>query len=281
MQRLDDNTLHQIAQLICGNDTDYYRRGHDIEKFFADAGWNAPPQWDGETRFTWTLNQLRERSSDSEAIESVIRRLCDPREYLGEPHTTAAGITQALNAVLVHEGYKVERPGGRPRIVECDPTLGAPGSLAPVTLKVTMDQVVSNPGLARVLQGRLNEAQTCSDNGCSIAAIIMLGSILEGVLLEAAMTRPTQRRQPLKQLSLHQLIELAHRHGWVGVDVVKYCHTLREYRNLVHPHAQIRMGDAPDRDTLNISWPVVYATLNDLAASKPAQGGLARTSRQD
>jgi hypothetical protein len=44
-------------------------------------------------------------------------------------------------------------------------------------------------------------------------------------------------------------------------------HLIRSYRNLVHPAAQLRIGDPPDADTLEMCWPVVNATLNDLAVS--------------
>ena len=267
MYPLDDNTLQQLARLICGDDA-YYRRTFELERFLKNAGWVNAPECDGESRFIWILGQLRERRDVSDDIEKVILRLCDPREYLGEPPETAAEITRALNTFLVHEGYKVERPNGRPRIVECNPALGAPGSLASVELKVTMDEVVTDPELAKVLQGRLDEAQTCTDNGCYVAAIIMLGSLLEGVLLEAACARVGLTERERKDISLNRLLELARRHGWIGLDVLKYCHTLREYRNLVHPHAQIRLGEPIDRDSLNMSWPVVHATLNDLAATK-------------
>jgi hypothetical protein len=39
--------------------------------------------------------------------------------------------------------------------------------------------------------------------------------------------------------------------------------------NLVHPWAEIRAGHAPDRDTVDMCWPVIIAALNDLAATAP------------
>src|SRR5437867_2266856 len=108
MRSLDDNILHQLARLICGDHDGYYRRAFELEKFFKNAGWTNPPEYDGETRFTWVLEQLRERRDRNEDIQNVILRLCDPREYLGEPPQTPAEVTQALNGFLVHEGYKVE-----------------------------------------------------------------------------------------------------------------------------------------------------------------------------
>ncbi|MGP3958013.1 DUF4145 domain-containing protein [Nonomuraea sp. 3N208] len=267
MERLDDNTIRQIGRLICGDDTAYRRQGYELAKFLRDAGWMDVPEYGGEPRREWIIERLRERRDQPEAMERAILRLSDPREYLGEPPSTVAEITMAVNALLVHEGYKVERPGGRPRIIECDPASASPGSLAPVTLKVTMAQVVVDPQYAKILQARLDEARTCTENGCHIAAIIMLGSLLEGVLLDVMSAR---LGQPPQRKSLHDLIDQARQHGFIGVDVQKFSHALRDYRNLVHPHAQVRMSDPPNRDTVEICWPVVNATLNDLAASAVA-----------
>jgi hypothetical protein len=269
MERLDDNTLRQLGRIICGDDTPYSRRSYELPKFLKDAGWAEVPDYDDGPRLEWVTQRLRERRDQVDDIERVILRLCDQREYMGEPPGTAAKITKLINEFLVHEGYKVERPAGRPRIVECEPGSASPGSLAPVTLKVTMSQVVQDPQFAKILQGRLDEARTCTDNGCHVAAIIMLGSLLEGVLLDAIHTRLRQAQPSPQQQSLHDLIELARRHRFIGVDVQKFCHTLRDYRNLVHPHKQLRMGEPPDRDTVDMCWPVVNATLNDLAASAP------------
>ncbi|GAA4598115.1 hypothetical protein GCM10023194_74810 [Planotetraspora phitsanulokensis] len=270
MERLDDKTLQELARLICGDDGPLRRQGWELPGFLLGAGWTDVPDYDGGPRREWTTDRLLERRKAPDDIEKVILRLCDQREYLGEPADTAARVTKMLNDFLIHEGYKVERPTGRPRVIECDPTLATPGSLAPVTLKVTMSQVVKDAQLAKVLQGRLDEARTCSDNGCHVAAIIMLGSLLEGVLLDAARDRLSIPESSLGKKNLHDLIELAHHNGFIAVDVLRLCHALRDFRNLVHPHLQVRMSHTPDRDTVEMCWPVVNATLNDLAESLPS-----------
>jgi hypothetical protein len=269
MERLDDNTLRQLGRIVCGDDMPYARRSYELPKFLNNAGWADVADYENGPRLEWITERLRERRDNVDDIERVILRLCDQREYMGEPHDTAAQVTKLINDFLVHEGYKVERPAGRPRIVECEPGSASPGCLAPVTLKVTMSQVVRDPQFAKVLQGRLDEARTCTDNGCHVAAIIMLGSLLEGVLLDALHTRMGATAAPPQQRTLHELINLARQHHLIGVDVQKFCHTLRDYRNLVHPHKQVRMGEPPDRDTVDMCWPVVHATLNDLAAAPP------------
>jgi hypothetical protein len=266
---LDDNTLDELARLICGDDGPVYRQGWQLPIFLQHAGWERVPEHDGAPRREWVLARLRERRDVPSDIEAVILRLADPREYLSEP----GAVTEAarrLNAFLVHEGYQVQLPGGRPRIVECDPALGHPSQLAPVELKTTMSELVQNPAFAAALQNRLDEAQTCHANGAHIAAIIMLGSMLEGVLLDVLHTRtPPSARPQNDKAPLNQLIEIAHHNGWIQADAQRFSHVLRDYRNLVHVPVQFRIGDVPDGDTFNVCWYVVVAALNDLAATAP------------
>lgn len=269
MRLLDDNTLDEIARLICGDDGPVYRQGWQLPIFLQHAGWEKVPEHDGAPRREWVLARLRERRDVPSDIEAVILRLADPREYLSEP----GAVTEAarrLNTFLVHEGYQVQLPGGRPRIVECDPALAHPSQLAPVELKTTMGELVEDPALAAALQDRLDESQTCHANGAHIAAIIMLGGMLEGVLEDVLRARtPTGTRPPHDKPRLEQLIEMAHSNGWIQADVKRFSHVLRQYRNLVHVAAQLRLGDVPDGDTFKVCWYVVVAALNDLAATNP------------
>jgi hypothetical protein len=177
---------------------------------------------------------------------------------------------KALDEVLPSEGLQIVRDKyGRSGLADAD------DEVMRVDLKVSMNQVVSDPTLAAVTQQRLAEARLCHHGGAYMATIIMLGSILEGVLVSAAeerLTGPPPR--PLDRMGLQELIELAHREGWIQVDVKMGSELIRMYRNLVHPRAQIRMGDPPDSDTVDICWPIVNATLNDLAATAPERSHL-------
>ncbi|MFF0522348.1 hypothetical protein ACFYTC_26860 [Actinomadura nitritigenes] len=281
--RLDDKTLQELANLICGDDGPYYRQGRQLAQFLIDAGWTNTDDYDGDPRYRWILGQLRARRDNPADIRAVLLRLCDAREYLGEPPDTVTHITQALNRFLTHEGYKIQRPAGRPTLVECAPGEAAATTLAPVTLKATMNQIIDDPHLAAIMQSRLDEAQTCTSNGCHLAAIILLGSLLEGALLHTARTRLPQTAEATIPTTLYRLLKLAHQHKWIGTDVLKYpCDALREYRNLIHPNAQLEMeGEAPDDDTLTIAWPIVNAALNDLAATHRPNGRLPNASSRD
>ena len=269
MDQLDENTLEEIARLVVGDEGPVYRQGWELPKFLHRANWTDVPEYDGSPRRAWVLDQLCQRRERIADIEQVVLRLADAREYLEEPGGQDDAIGR-LNSVLVHEGYKIQRPGGRPRIVECDPLDGRLTDAAPVELRTTLSDLIGRSELAMVLQSRLDEAQTCRSNGAYTATIILLGSLLEGVLIVTAEQRlAASESRRIKDLTLEKLIDLAHTHKWIQSDARNFAQELRRYRNLVHPWAEVRAGHPPDRDTADMCWPVIIATLNDLATSGP------------
>ncbi|MFE7264960.1 hypothetical protein ACFU9B_23265 [Streptomyces sp. NPDC057592] len=267
---LDGNTLKELARVICGDDHLFYRRGFEIAQFLENAGWRNVPEYDGEYRGEWALQLLTERRESPTELEKVLLRLADAREYLEEPGVLPT-VVSAVNTFLVHEGFRLENPGGRPRVVVCDPTMAHPGQQASVELKATMAEIIREPRMAALLQRRLDEARTCYANGAHVAAIIMLGSLLEGVLLTVIEERDASllgNKDP-NFIGLKVLIDICHKAGWVDVDMERFSQALREYRNFVHPRREFREAHTPDRDTLTVSWYVVNGALNDLAASQP------------
>ncbi|MBE8477387.1 hypothetical protein [Streptomyces justiciae] len=268
---LDTNTLKELARVICGDDHLFYRRAFEIAHFLQNAGWRDVPDIDGESRAEWTLDRLLERRTQPSELEKVLLRLADAREYYDEPDQLPK-VLAAVNTFLVHEGLRLENPGGRPRLVPCDPALAHPGQHAPVELKATMADIIADQRMAALLGRRLDEARTCFANGAHVAAVIMLGSLLEGVLLTAVQERDATllgRKGP-NNMNLGELIDICYKARWIDADVTNFSHALRDYRNFVHPHREFREAHTPDRDTLNVSWYVVNGALNDLAATRPS-----------
>ncbi|WP_328582654.1 hypothetical protein [Streptomyces sp. NBC_00370] len=141
-----------------------------------------------------------------------------------------------------------------------------------VELKVSVKDVVSDQDLATAVQLRLDEARTCYEHGAYTSAIIMLGSLLEGVLAHAAQVRAaaSPMPKPLRSMGLNDFVDFAFKNKWIEHDAKLASELVRHYRNLVHPLAEKRTGHSPNRDTLDMCWPVVNATLNDLAATATA-----------
>ncbi len=279
MEPIDDKTLGRIADLICDTNGPNHRQGWELPQFFRHAGWPDVPEYDNIGRKRWVLDLLRAKRDDKRATEQVLCRLCDPREYQEESRR-AQQVAQALNRVLALEGLKVTYSSGRPIVVELPGAMISPDTPAALNLKRELGAFIFDQQLAAILRLRLDEASTCREHGASLAAIILLGSILEGALLDVATrfvssamrsSRAPEGRK-LSSWSLVELIDVAHERGWIQPDVRAFAHVLRDYRNFVHPWEQRRRGEFPDHDTVNVCWEVVIAALNDLGAAVAAEG---------
>ncbi len=258
---LDDNVLDRLTGLICGDDTLHYRAGYQLTKFFEAAGWRRVGEVDGG-RYAWVLRTLRSRRHDSDALRSVLLRLADPREYLDDENARV-GVVRELNDLLALEGYQVVYRGTRPWLIAHTATLTRPEMHEPVRLVADLADIVKDEKFGAQLTRRLEEAHTCWKSGACTAAVIMLGSVLEGVLYDVAISRHTDGPRPTDHLL--RLIDLAENRRWIAKDVTDYAHVLRDHRNLVHPKKQWVDEYQPEDDTVRIAWNVVVAALNDLA----------------
>ncbi|MFG2971343.1 hypothetical protein ACGFZS_49580 [Streptomyces sp. NPDC048288] len=270
----DDSTLTEIAHLICGDETPLlYRKGYEIAAFFQRAGWDDVPEYDGTPRHKWTLDLLRERQEDGvDDAKRAVLRLANRLEYYNQQQEYQATLKR-LNEILVLDGRRVGEEGGQLALVRCEAGFEDEVRRLPrVELKVSVAEVVSDPELAATVQLRLDEARTCYEHGAYTSAVIMLGSLLEGVLAHAAQVRVAGVRmpKPLGKMGLNDFVEFAYENKWIEHDAKLASELVRHYRNLVHPLAEKRTGHIPNRDTLDMCWPVVNATLNDLAATAAA-----------
>jgi hypothetical protein len=140
--------------------------------------------------------------------------------------------------------------------------------------KLSIDSVVTE-----VLEKRLEEISKNIKVGAALSAIIMCGSVLEGILLGIALTKmkefnfsssspknkETGKPLPFNEWTLSNFIDTAHNVGLLGLDVKKYSHSLRDFRNYIHPYQQMANRFDPDIDTAKISFQVLKAAISDLS----------------
>jgi len=138
------------------------------------------------------------------------------------------------------------------------------------------------PGLKEELEKRWREAQRCAHVEAYTAAVILMGSILEGLLLaRAQLTAPTayqSQKAPkdkagktpaIHDWTLSALIDVAADVGWLKMDRSKFSHALRDSRNVVHPWQAVMTRANFDQATCKTSWNVLDASVDDLFASLP------------
>jgi hypothetical protein len=131
-----------------------------------------------------------------------------------------------------------------------------------------------------VIADRLEEVETCYESGASLAVVILCGSTLEGLLYEIAKNHPTDynrtaaaprhngRVRPLPEWTLNDLLNSSRELGVLGEDVSKFAHSVREFRNYIHPQQQVKEGFRPRRVTAQIARQVLRAALDDIATRR-------------
>lgn len=285
MKRLDDSILEVIAETICGagqgagGGAAYeapgpYRSMSEINSFFRRAG--VQPKGQSSTRKWFVLESLQVLNG-TDKLEQVLLRLASPKEYRGDAEVTHR-ITEHLNQVLQVEGIELALLGVNPQIrVRQAVTMTPKPKEKPLESPPSFVQLVCDNTLAEILSYRWEEAQRCVRGGAHLSAIVMMGSILEGILLYKVEQDPKianqttscpkdrmGRPKAIHEWGLSTLIDVAHEVGWLQGDVKRFSHGLRESRNIVHPYVQRLQKDKPDEDTCLICWQVVRAAIADL-----------------
>jgi hypothetical protein len=145
---------------------------------------------------------------------------------------------------------------------------------------ISIQNLSIDSNLVPVLESRLTEAQHCL-KAAPLATIFLCGSILEGILLGVALQRPKEFNQAtsapkdtsnkVKQFhewSLAQFIDVAYGIGLLKLDVKKFSHELRDFRNYIHPYEQLASKFEPDNHTAEICLQVLKAAIADLSGGR-------------
>lgn len=144
---------------------------------------------------------------------------------------------------------------------------------------ISLDKLNLDSSITQILNSRLQEINKNINSGAALSVIIMCGSVLEGILLGVATSRMKEFNMstsspknkisakvlPFHEWSLSNFIDVSNNLGFIGLDVKKYSHTLRDFRNYIHPYEQMSSRFDPDIETAKISWQVLKAAIFDLS----------------
>lgn len=132
-----------------------------------------------------------------------------------------------------------------------------------------------------IIESRLAEARTALGAGAHLSVIFLCGSVLEAVLLGSAQKQPALFNKAsaspksadggakrFHEWSLAQLIDVACEIGVLKLDVKKFSHGLRDFRNYIHPYEQMVSGFAPDEHTAKVCFQVLKAALASVAGDR-------------
>jgi hypothetical protein len=127
-----------------------------------------------------------------------------------------------------------------------------------------------------IIQGRINEIKICLKNNAPLSSIFLIGSTLEGILLNFALLNKNEyieadsapkykgKVKEVHKWTLNNLIEISYELGYLKKDVEKFSQHLREFRNYIHPYKQMSSKFNPNKHTAKICWQVLNAIIYQL-----------------
>ena len=143
--------------------------------------------------------------------------------------------------------------------------------------KFSFPRLIFNDNLAKIINERIAEIDRCVKAQSFLATMILLGSTLEGILTAVAQHYPKRFNtasaapktkegnvKPFGAWKLNELILVASQANVLKADVEKFCQTLRDFRNYIHPNEQFKHNFTPTMSTVNISLQVFKAALQQI-----------------
>ena len=147
--------------------------------------------------------------------------------------------------------------------------------------KIDISKLNLDSSFEKVIQQRLDEIHKSLQSEASLSVIFLCGSTLEGLLchvaaqnlhkFNASESAPKKNGKTTKQLrdwTLDNLINVAYKENFIKLDIKKFSHTLKDFRNYIHPRQQASDNFNPDTHTAKISWQVLQATIANLSGDR-------------
>ena len=281
---LQKKTLEKLRNLI--NEETEYRSGPQLVSFFNNLGFNDQYGQGFPSRWIYTDEKLNLINGKPE-IDKCIKNLFSPVNFIGRFNELDKFISE-LNQYLVFDKWNVVRNEADITFKRCEKIsfennpikeeIKEDDFLKKDFEEVSIDSLNLDGVITDILNSRLKEIQKCLKIESPLSTIFLCGSTLEGVLLGIALQNiemfnransvPKDKEGKTKQFwewSLNNLIDVSFEVGFLKEDVKKFSHTLRDFRNYIHPYQQLSSNFNPDKHTAKISWQVLKAALYQLS----------------
>ena len=281
---LNPKSLEKLRNLI--NEETECRSGRQLVQFFNALGFSDSYGQGFPSRWIFTNERLSQLNGKPE-LDECIRSVLSPVNFIGRISELDKHIAE-FNQYIAFDKWKVVRDGdkigfAKLQKIEIDETA------TPITENEFLKREFSNISIAEIglesvlsdiLQQRIREIEQCFSAGAYLSVILLAGSTLEGILLGLAKKHPqqfnTSKKAPkdpsgkvkkFHEWSLSCFIEVARDINLIQHDTQKFSHSLREFRNYIHPFDQMTSGFNPRQDTAKICLQVLKAAIHEINES--------------
>lgn len=279
---LSKKTLEKLRQLI--NEETEYRSGPKLVEFFNELGFCDSYGRGFPSRWMYTDDKLKELNGTPK-LDKCIKYVLTPAHFIGRFQELDAHIKD-FNQYLTFDKWKIVRNHAditfkRLERVEIDDSIQGKAAENEFLSREFSNVNVAGLGLesavTEVLRHRIEEIEKCFSGNAPLAVILLAGSTLEGVFLglaikypkqfNLAMSSPKDSSGKVKQFhewSLNSFIDVARDLRLIQYDTQKFSHSLRDFRNYIHPFEQMSSGFTPREHTAKICLQVLKATIYEI-----------------
>lgn len=285
---LTDTVLQALREMI--NEKTDYRSGPALVSLFNQIGGFHDVYKQGfPSRWVYTDERLKSLNGTPE-LDKIIKYIFSPAKFIGELGKLGI-LIEEFNKYLTFDGWKVVVVGKNVEIHRVDENLiidkinkgvqnisdtKEADFLSVEYDDVTADALPITEQIKPFINSRIDEMKSCFESHAYLAAIIICGSLLEGVLLGLASMYPREfntsasaprnngRVKQFHEWKLAEFINTARDVGFIQEDVRKFSHVLRDFRNYIHPFQQMSSGFTPDEHTAKICMQVLKAALSQI-----------------
>lgn len=280
---VNPKTLEKLRLLI--NEETEYRSGPQLVSFFNSLGFNDSYGQGFPSRKDFTDEKLNKFNGTAD-LDKTIKSLFSPVNFIGRFEELDNFISE-FNQYIAFDGWQVVRKNKEIQFekagendfgeAEKESDLTEREFLNREFKELNIEKIGLDGTITEILNLRFEEIKKCLGSNAPLSVIFMCGSCLEGILLGVAMKEPRifniansspknqeGKVRPFHEWTLNDLINTAFEVGLIKEDVKKFSHSLRDFRNYIHPYQQLSSGFNPDRHTAQISWQVLKTAIYQL-----------------
>ncbi|MFH1494782.1 MAG: hypothetical protein ABIG70_08300 [Pseudomonadota bacterium] len=274
-------TLECLREMI--NEKTEYRSGPKLVQFFNDVGFNDSYGQGFPSRWVFTDERLA-KINGTPAIDQCIKNTFAPVNFIGRIQELDI-LVKEFNQYLAFDKWKVVRIEAdiafqkleKVEIESGEPKDSENEFLSREFTNVDLKVLKLENAITDVLQYRIKEIEKCFSAGSPLAVILLAGSALEGIFLGLAIQHPRQfntaksspkdnssKVRAFHEWNLSGFIDVAKELGLIQHDTHKFSHSLRDFRNYIHPYEQMSSGFSPREHTAKICLQVLRATIHEI-----------------
>ena len=282
---LSPKSLEKLRLLI--NEETEYRSGPQLVRLFNNLGFNDIYGQGFPSRWVYTDQKL-EVINGTPRMEQCIRAVLHPANFIDKLEHLDECI-ESLNKYITFDKWKIIRNGADISFQRLDKVeVKEPSKPNHATTEnqflsrefsnISVQKIGLEGMVSEVIEERIKEIERCYSSAAYLSVIIMAGSTLEGILLGLANQYPkdfnTAKSSPkdklgkvyeLSKWSLSSFIDVAYELGLVQHDIQRFSHTLRDFRNYIHPYQQMSFGFNPREHTAKICLHVLKAAIQEIS----------------